>query len=186
MSVIIDDPKNKGIIIDELSAGEVVVSATETVYGFLAKTIFQDAYKKIYKLKKRDIEKPLAVLIGTKEEFYRFGKIAKLKQKGYAKKLDAGDTIIIKIAEQFKPLFNNMEKVGFRIPQCELQKVLVAVGPCWGTSVNVSGEAELNDAQKIDERFGEEIGFIYNCIEPSGKPSRVIDATGLTSKVVRK
>lgn len=186
MSVIIEDAKNKGIIIDELTAGEVVVSATETVYGFVARTIFKDAHSKIYKLKKRDIEKPLAVLIGTKEEFYRYGKISKLKQKGFAKKLDAGDTVIIKIAEQFKPLFNNMEKVGFRIPQCELQKVLIAVGPCWGTSVNVSGESELNDPEEINERFGDEIGFIYNCVKPSGKPSKVIDATGITSKVVRK
>lgn len=186
MAIIINNVKKNGVIEDELLEGKVVVSATETVYGFVAKTIYKDAFEKIYKLKSRNKSKPLAVFIGDSKDITRYGKISKLQRGKVKKLLDKGTTIIVTINEEFKSIFNGLDTVAFRVPQCELKSIIKRVGPCWATSVNMSGDTEMSTTKEIDRKFGEDIGFIYDCIKPSGTPSTIIDYTGFKKKVVRK
>jgi len=46
-----------------LDAGEVVILPTETVYGLAARADMADAVSKIYDIKGRDFDKPLAVCV---------------------------------------------------------------------------------------------------------------------------
>jgi len=51
-----------------LDAGEVVILPTETVYGLAARADMADAVSKIYDIKGRDFDKPLAVCVKDIEQ----------------------------------------------------------------------------------------------------------------------
>ena len=66
-------------------------------------------------------------------------------------------------------------------------ELLKALGMLYTTSVNISGQAELNTPSEIDNVFGEQIDYII-CDEVtlSKLPSTIIDATKLPLTVIRQ
>jgi tRNA A37 threonylcarbamoyladenosine synthetase subunit TsaC/SUA5/YrdC len=55
------------------------------------------------------------------------------------------------------------------------------------TSVNISGEVEINDIEEIAEKFGDWIDYIVTDeAYISNVPSTVLDATGKSLNIVRE
>ena len=73
--------KQLNLVIDYLKQGKVVLFPTDTVYGFLADATNKKAVKKIFKIKKRPLEKPLPLFVKDIKMAKVFAKIGPQQEK---------------------------------------------------------------------------------------------------------
>lgn len=163
--------------------GKIIVFPTDTVYG--VGCLYGDSIgvEKIYQMKKRDYGKPLPVLCDSIETVLSIAMINENHMK-YTKHWPGALTMILKSFN--KDIFNG--SVACRIPNSEIAlSVLKKFGPLFTTSVNYSGEKELNSVDEILETFGNQIDFIVTDIPVLTKtPSTIINCLGDEMIIVRQ
>ena len=163
--------------------GKIIVFPTDTVYG--VGCLYGDSIgvEKIYQMKKRDYGKPLPVLCDSIETVLSIAMINENHMK-YTKHWPGALTMILKSYD--KNIFNG--SVACRIPNSEIAlSVLKKFGPLFTTSVNYSGEKELNSVDEILETFGNQIDFIVTDIPVLTKtPSTIINCLGDEMIIVRQ
>ena len=163
--------------------GKIIVFPTDTVYG--VGCLYGDSVgvEKIYQMKKRDYGKPLPVLCDSIETVLSIAMINENHMK-YTKHWPGALTMILKSYD--KNIFNG--SVACRIPNSEIAlSVLKKFGPLFTTSVNYSGEKELNSVDEILETFGNQIDFIVTDIPVLTKtPSTIINCLGDEMIIVRQ
>ncbi len=159
--------------------GKVIVFHTDTVYGIGALIGDKIGIEKIYKIKQREERKILPVLFASLEQVES---IAYMNEKALeiSKYWPGALTMILKMK-------SSDDTVACRIPDSEIAlKVLEHFGPLRTTSVNYSGEKELNSVAEIINTFGEKIDYIV--IEEdivSAIPSTIVDLTDENIKIIR-
>lgn len=170
-----------------LAAGGVVLLPTETVYGLAARADMPDAVSKIYDIKGREFDKPLAVCV---------------RSIGQAKTLAQFDVVSQQLAEAFWPgpltlvlntkaAFNlddrvtgtmqGIRTIALRCPDAAWRKSIHH--PLALTSANRSGQPDCIDHESASSELGEEISASLSTAAPlSGAPSTIIrvDAGKLT------
>lgn len=160
--------------------GKVVCFPTDTVYGLGAMYGDLSGIQKIYKIKNRPADKPLANLCSNIEQIYRLGVEIPESAKNLMEKYWPGAlTIILKSGE---------EKISFRMPACDIAlKIIDHFSLMATTSVNESGEKELNTMDEIEAAFGTMIDyFITDQAKFSKIPSSVVDMSEGKMIVLRK
>lgn len=166
---------------------KVIVFPTDTVYGIGAALYDKEGIDRIYKIKGRDFNKPLAVLCASIEQIESFA-ILSIK----AKKIGniywpGGLTLILKTNNEY---YNKTkeETIGVRIPNHPVAlKILLENGPMKTTSVNNSNEPPLNEYSVINERYKNLVDKIYNNdLKLEEVSSTVIDLTTDEIKVLRQ
>lgn len=159
--------------------GKVICFPTDTVYGVGA--LFGDdvAISKIYKMKNRPFNKPLANLCSSVEQILDLGIEIPVKARDLIDKFWPGALTII-----FK---HGQTKISFRMPNSEISlKLLDKFSIMTTTSVNESGEKELNSYEEINNQFGNEIDYyISDTVELSKIASTVVDVSDNELKVIR-
>ena len=169
--------------------GKIICFSTDTVFGVGALMNDVLATNKIYSLKHRDFHKPLAILASNIQDILPYTVEPQNEVKALMEKYWPGAlTIIFNKNEETENLINpEFKTVGFRIPNSKVAlDILDKFGPMATTSINLSGEAPLNDYKSIVDAFGDKIDFIIEDSEPSTNvSSTVIDATTDTFKVLR-
>ena len=142
--------------------------ATDTCYWIGCPISSPESYRKIYKIKKRSLNKPLAIMI---EDFSWLEKNTDLtkNQIELLKKYENPFTILTNSLpihhwinyEDDEIHFENREKyekIAFRVAHTPEQKKLIKkVWPIFLTSANMSWEQELYSKDDIFERFNYEI-----------------------------
>ena len=169
-------------------SGKVICFPTDTVYGVGAKVGDLQAIEKIYNMKKRDGNKPLAILTPTVDIFPYVNRVSEEAKLLMKQQWPGALTLIFtksdKIDSRITQGFNT---VAFRMPKSQVAlEILNKFGLMATTSVNISGEAELNTIEEIEAVFKNEIDYLVTNNEVlSKRPSRVIDVTGDEIKVIR-
>ncbi len=171
--------------------GKVVCFPTDTVYGIGALFNDEEAAQKIYKIKERDASKPLANLASSVEEIIPYIDSYSPIAKNIAKKYWPGALTIIFNKNPEKTILINKEisTIGFRVPNSKIaQKILKHFGIMSTTSINISGEAPLNDYETIVKLFGDKIDYIIEDTDEtkSNVSSTVIDVTSKKIKILRQ
>lgn len=167
--------------------GKVIVFPTDTVYGLGAIANDVIAVKKIYELKNRDKNKPLAFLAAKKEDVLPFVNITCSKTDKLMEYWPGSLTLIfqkkINVLTEHK-----FTTIGFRIPNSKTSlKILNHLGVMAVTSMNLSGEEPLNDLTSIEENFKDVIDYLITNLESSSKiSSTVLDISTEEIKVLRK
>jgi len=168
-------------IIDVIKNGGVVIFPTDTVYGFLCDANNKEAVEKIFKIKKRDLEKPISVFVKNIETAKELAFINQ-EQERFLKRVWRGNvTVVLKSRNKLHSLvLGKNETIGLRVPDYRiLNELLDELNiPLGQTSVNFAGESPLNNPEKIVEKFKNEehINLIFNGGEiVSSQPSTVID-----------
>lgn len=161
--------------INALRAGGVIVYPTETAYGFGADFLNYEAVKKVYKIKNRDIKKPLSAIVADLKMAKKFVKFNEIALK-FAKKYWPGPlTLVLNskflISNEFK--ISNYTNLALRVSSNKIATAIVKKfgSPITATSANISGKGELYSASGIIKQF-EKRKF---------KPDLIIDA-GLLPK----
>lgn len=163
--------------------GKIIVFPTDTVYGVAALYGDFKGVEKIYQLKKRDHGKPLPVLCDSIETVLKIAMIKDDHMK-YTKHWPGALTMILHSYN--KDIFNGT--IACRIPNSEIAlSVLKKFGPLFTTSVNYSGEKELNSVEEILNTFGDKIDFIVTDTPVLTKtPSTIINCLGDEMIIVRQ
>ena len=172
-----------------LNAGGIVAYPTDTFYGLGVNPYNRIAVDKIYKIKGRDPEKPLLLLIDS---------VSKLENL-----VEEPSDACIKLMQiywpgpltlLFKPkpssIHENItaELIGIRQPgNLTTRKILSALDhPLTAPSANISGGKPATTAQQVQDIFGEKVGLILDAGECNGgKPSTIINATDTPARLIR-
>lgn len=175
-----------------LKNGGVVVYPTDTLYGLGANALDENAVLKIYKIKKRDRNKPLPIIAKDLKMVKRIACVDSGVEKMLNKIWPGPITIVLRKKDIIPyALTGNEETVAVRIPNNEFILALMDKidFPITATSANISGEKNLLDPDKIISKFksGElkpdlfiNAGKIKN-----SKPSTIIDLTTGIPRILR-
>lgn len=156
--------------------GKVIVFPTDTVYGIGTKIDDFEGLKKIYAIKERSYNKPLAVLtpdFNIDKYVLNINPVAKELMREY---WPGALTIIYKKSQLVNDLVSAcLDTVGFRMPNSKIAlKVLKQFGVMATTSINISGEEPLNDVNDIINAFEDKIDYIVMDQELQSKVSSTV------------
>ena len=165
--------------------GKVIVFPTDTVYGIGSMIEDKEGVIKIYNLKHRDKNKPLANLAYSSEQIKEYVHISNPKTIELMKHWPGALTIIF----NKKHIYNDeLPTIAFRIPNSKVAlTILKHFGVMSVTSMNLSGSEPLNNLEDIIKNFADEIDYLVIDEEiHSNVSSTIIDVTKEPFVVLRK
>jgi len=179
-------------IIDEaievLAQGGVVLYPTDTVYGLGANIFNKKAVKKVYKIKNRDFENPLSILVQNPENIDIIANLSG-KTKEYLNDYLPGPFTFILNKKKVVPSYitNKKETVGVRVPDSNIARNLAELFPITTTSANLSNEKTLSSPEDILNQLNTEVDLVLDIGKlESNIPSRIIDLTSSIPKLLKR
>jgi len=160
------------LIAGSLQIGQVVVLPTDTIYGLSCLANLVKPIKQIYRIKKRDAKKPLLILVSDLKMAKKYVAISPSQAKFLRKiwsKNQPPTTVILKDLNKLPfELTRGSDGLAIRLPKSKfLIKIIKKVDcPLVSTSLNLSGEKNINDFSKLNKYFPRK----------SNRPDLVIDA----------
>jgi L-threonylcarbamoyladenylate synthase len=172
-----------------LRAGGVIVLPTDTVYGLAALPTVPGATQRLFELKGRGVDVPVAVLCADAEQALDLADEPSERVQQVAERYWPGPLTLVlrRRAGLGYQLGDPSTTVGVRCPDHDLVRAIAAeVGPIATTSANPHGEPTPADAAGVAAIFGRRVALVLDGGACVGSPSTVIDATGETWKVLRQ
>jgi L-threonylcarbamoyladenylate synthase len=174
-----------------ISTGGLIAFRTDTFYGLGVDPLNSAAVAKIRKLKGREDNKPILVLISDMDQLDRFvgekSGIFGLVAVGH---WPAPLTLIGPArAELPLELTARTKTIGVRLPDDENVRALVRAcgGALTATSANVSGEPPARTAKEVEEYFPKGINLIIDGGDVTAtEPSTVLDLSEAEPRLVRE
>jgi len=182
-------PKFPKYISEVLRQGGVGVIPTDTIYGIVGNALDPKVIARIYKLRKRNPQKPFIILIPSILVLKKFGVKLNAYQRMFLKEAWPGPvSVILKIpSKKYKYLHRGTGSLAFRIPDTPtLRALLVQTGPLVAPSANWEGRPPAHTIKSAQDFFGSGADFYLDAGRVAGKPSTLIDLTGPTPIVLRK
>lgn len=164
----------------------VIIFPTDTVYGIGTPIFDIKGIEKIYDIKKRPKDKPLACLCANLNQIEKIAYVSSDAKKLINKFLPGALTIILNAKEE---VINKIgyKTIGIRIPNSLLAiKILEENGPMLTTSVNDSGETPINEYQEIVLKYSNIVDKIYDRTEPSSNISSTVVLVNDDIKILRE
>ncbi|MHA1215457.1 MAG: L-threonylcarbamoyladenylate synthase [Candidatus Hodarchaeales archaeon] len=194
MKIHITEPDCIPKAIECFKSGGIVVYPTDTCYGLgtIGLKWNDENIAKIYKIKDRDISKPLSLLI-SKKMISAYIKVPENIQKMLKRVWPGSFTAIIPRVmyhQDLSPLLNQTgsQKIAFRVPNHELLlKIIDGVNqPIIGTSANRSGQQEQYHIKTLlsDQNFKDVDLWIDEGQLQKNLPSTVVDFSDYSNPIV--
>ncbi|NVN96840.1 threonylcarbamoyl-AMP synthase [Candidatus Nomurabacteria bacterium] len=179
----------KGIKI--LKSGGVGVVPTDTLYGLVASTDSKKAVEKIYKIKDRDKNKALIVLIHSLKDLEKFGiKIDKVEVKILKKFWPREVSILLPCRNiKFKYIHRGTGEIAFRMigkKHKSLHDLIKRVGPIVAPSANKESDKPAGTIKQAREYFGDNVDFYINYGKRMGEPSTLIRIKNGSIEILRQ
>ena len=160
-----------------IKEGKIVIFPTETVYGIGTNGFDEEAIKKIYKIKKRNFDKPISLLVNNIEMIESVAKdITDLEYALINRFCPGPFTIILKKRKEVPNILtSNRETVGIRIPEGEIARKLIEYSgvPIATPSANISGRPSGTNIEYIKRDFEGKV----DCIIDAGESKLGIAST---------
>lgn len=174
-----------------LKNGGIVAYPTESFYAIGIMADDEAALKKLYKIKKRPLEKAIPVIIGNKNVLKSLVKSIPPQAEELIKEFWPGPLTIVFDARSSLPvvLSGGTGKVAVRIPGESFALYLArsANFPITATSANPSGKPPAQEPDEVIDYFGEDIDLVIDGGKTlGGKPSTIIDVTVSPLRVLRE
>jgi tRNA threonylcarbamoyl adenosine modification protein (Sua5/YciO/YrdC/YwlC family) len=174
----------------ELRAGRVVVLPTDTVYGLAALPRVEGATARLFALKGRAADVPLAVLCAAPDQALSLvdeGAVT-AEVRRIAERLWPGPlTLVLPRRPGLGYALGTREgTIGLRCPDQHVVRALAAeVGPLATTSANRHGEPTPAAAADVAALFGAGVALVLDGGPCEAPPSTVVDAIGPHWRVLR-
>jgi len=171
-----------------LKKGKIILYPTEAVYGLGCNPFNEYAVKKIYKIKKRSMNKKMIVIGSKLEHFKNLIDLEKLKEK-VLKSWPGHKTWLIPAKKSCPDWLYDVD-TGLIAIRCSNHKIVKNIcdnykSPIISTSANLSGDKITNSYNEIINSIGSNIDFIINGdIGNETKPS-IIEIMN-TGEIIRK
>lgn len=174
-----------------IAGGGVIAFRTDTFYGLGTDPFNSLAVRKIRKLKGREDDNPILVVISDIQQIDRLLPHRSRAFDDLAKRFWPGALTIIGRAAGSLPdeLTAGTKTVGVRLPDDDKVRGLIAAcgGALTATSANVSGQPPARSAAEVEKYFGQRIDLIVDGgPTASESPSTVVAATSEELKLVRE
>uniref|UniRef100_A0A673MRD9 Threonylcarbamoyl-AMP synthase n=2 Tax=Sinocyclocheilus rhinocerous TaxID=307959 RepID=A0A673MRD9_9TELE len=95
-----------------LKAGQVVAVPTDTIYGLACVAQHSAAVRRVYDIKGRNGDNPLAICVGDVQDIYRFCKVS-VKEELLRDLLPGPVTLVLERSSTLNGDLNPFTKVGF-------------------------------------------------------------------------
>jgi L-threonylcarbamoyladenylate synthase len=164
-----------------MQAGELIAYPTDTVYGLGAPAGDDNAVRKLYAVKGRQLSKPLPLLIADGMMAAWVAEVTPVAHTLAAKFWPGPLTIVMHKQPEFRSIaLAKLETVALRVPAYDLVRDIIrGLGePMTGTSANRSGSRPPVSASEVAFQLGEMITLVIDGGRtPGGIESTVIDVT---------
>ena len=187
--VLKDDSSGLNRAKEILTRGGVGVIPTDTVYGLCTNALNREGVKRIYRIKRRDIKKPLVLFVKDKGEIEKFGVVNDVAKKLIDNFIPGPVTIVLKRKEGTPKIsLKDIDTIGIRIPDEEFViNLLKSLDfPLVTTSANISSRPTPKDTSSLKEFFSGIVDFIVDGGERSGSPSTIVSVIGDEVKILRE
>jgi L-threonylcarbamoyladenylate synthase len=177
-----DEPQQDRIdyIVTCLRQGDVVALPTDTFYGLAVDPVNLHAVESIYRLKGRQKQKPLSLLIASLSQAYELARDTDPMLDKLADRFWPGPLTIIVRAGTKLPLRStaNTGNVAIRVPDAAIPRAVVErFGlPITATAANLQGASECTHAACVRDQIGDRIPLIVDG-GPTGRslPTTIVD-----------
>lgn len=187
-------------VISLLKNNSLIVMPTDTIYGLVANARSRQAIEKIYQIKQRDLNKPVAIFLPNSKVAEKIFDLNLSMQKILHHFTPGPLTIVAPIKESFKeklPInFLNLSgtDIGFRIVKHWVWQSLFDFDPeliLAVTSANLSNKPNITNINQISSHFsgGDAINLIAGAVdggELNSKASTVIRSAGENIEILRE
>ncbi len=185
------EPSTISTIVGILKGGGVIAYPTDTFYGLGANCFLEKAIQRIYRLKRRELSKPISALISNKNMVRSLAVEIPSLFWDLAEQFWPGPlTLVLKASSELPPeMLGPGDSVGIRLPDLSWLQGLIAEAdfPITATSANISGEREIEDPKKIKDIFSGKVDLIVDGGKTGGiLPSTVVDLSSSIPKILRE
>lgn len=137
---------------------------TDTCFWIACSLSDIKAYEKIYQIKKRNLSKPLAIMVSDFKWLEKYSNLTK-EQIEFLKKYDKAFTVLtdsdyikmwINLEDENEMFPNNnvYKKIAFRVANNETEKKLIKeIWPIFLTSANLSDKPEIYKIKDLEDEF---------------------------------
>jgi L-threonylcarbamoyladenylate synthase len=174
-----------------LNSGGIVAYPTESFYALGVTISDETAVRRLYKVKKRTLQKPVPVIAGNRDIVKSIVKYIPPQAEELMKRFWPGPlTIIFYIKDHLRGvLTSNKDKIAVRIPgdSLALDLAMATNFPITATSANISGKPPAQTPDEVIDYFGDSIDLVIDAGKtPGGKPSTIVDITVSPLKILRE
>lgn len=159
-----------------IKEGGTVVYPTETVYGLGADAFSEEAVRKVYEIKRKDLSQPLSVAISSFEMLHEVASVDSESLEIITELLPGPVTVLLRKKDIVPDLLTAASGVvGVRFPDNEIAtRIIKETGPITSTSANVSGRTPPTCVEEVEIKAD----IIINGGKCKyGMPSTVVDMT---------
>jgi len=169
---------------EDIKKGLIGVIPTDTIYGIVCSAMNKKSIEKLYKIRKRNLKKPMIVLISSVKDLDLFD--IKIDKK-IINKYWPGKVSIIVPVKKFEYLHRGKNSLAFRLPDNKaLIKLLKISGPIVAPSANIEGKKPSETIEQAIEYFQDKIDFYVDCGKLKSKTSKIISLMNDKIEVIRR
>jgi L-threonylcarbamoyladenylate synthase len=177
--------------VSAIRRGKAVILPMDTVYGLCASAYHEGPVRRLYKLKHRSEQEPIAIVAPDLEQL--FDAVPELRGRSgvlAAALLPGPFTLVLpNPARRYRWLTGNSpETIGVRVPELsdEVRAVLERAGVVAGTSANHHGRADPRTLHDVPLELRASCEAVLDGGELPGLPSTVLDLTRSEPRVLRE
>lgn len=174
-----------------IKKGGLVVFPTSSFYGLGTKAFNAEAVDRVFRVKKRDPQKPVLILVASLSDVAPLVRSIPMTAMRLMEAFWPGSlTLVFQAAELLPPnLTGYTGKIGIRLASHPVASALITAvgGPITGTSANLSGKGGCTAAAEIDRYIKDQVDLVLDAGKlAGGKGSTVVDVTVHPPKIIRK
>jgi L-threonylcarbamoyladenylate synthase len=171
-----------------LKEGAIGVIPTDTIYGICTSAFNKKSVEKVYKLRKRNPNKPCIILISSFDDLKKLNVKLNSWQRKILEKLWPGKISVILSCRdtKFSYLHRGTNSLSFRLPKNKLiLNILKIAGPIIAPSANWEGYEPAKNIRSAKRYFGNKV-FYLDRGDLISKPSTLIDLRKKKVKILRE
>ena len=171
--------RNEKEIIETLKNGGVITYVTDTVWGLGCLPDNEDAVKKIYEIKKREMQKPLILMSNEVYNLLDYVEpLPKLACKLIKKYFPGALTLVVKKSKNTPDFITSgMGTVGIRVPNNEVFKRICEIIPGHVLATTSANLSHQPSAKSYEQAFENMNGLADIVIEDYGYKCKGLEST---------
>ena len=165
-----------------------MIFPTDTVFGLGVAVNHAPSPAKLYQLKQRTDDKPIAWLVGSIDDLARYGKNVSAQALELARAHWPGAlTLIVEASDEVPPAYQSaVGTIALRMPNDATARTLIEqVGPLATTSANISGEPAPTCTEELSPELTARVATVAG-EALGGHASAVVDCTQTPARIVRQ
>ncbi len=174
--------------LDTLASGGVVIYPTDTVYGLGANIFNNKAVHRVFKIKQRNLLKPVSILVHDTDSIQLVSKISIYQKKVLDTYLPGPYTFILNKSPIVpRVVTSGLDHVGVRVPENEIACSLARLFPITTTSANLSDYEVMSTPEEILDQLECDVDLVIDVGPLDSKgASTIVDLTKPQPTFIRR